>query len=61
MKNNYYHILKEIYKIKPKFKKDEKELIKVIEEIYSSKPDIKINENFKKNLLSKLSKKIIKK
>lgn len=61
MKNKYYLILKEIYKIDPKFKKDEKELLKIIEELYSSKPDVKINEDFKKDLLTKLSKRIIKK
>jgi Ca-activated chloride channel homolog len=59
MKRRYDLLLKEIYKIDPKMKKYENEILRIFEELSMSKPEIKIDEDFKKMLKMKLSEKIV--
>lgn len=55
MKNEIAKILNDLYGFDPKLKEREKELVILIEELVSSKPDTKFNKQFEKELLARLS------
>ena len=52
MNNKYGRILKDIYRMELGLKKDEQKLVEIIDEILKSKPDVEINEEFRKMLLT---------
>ena len=54
MKKNTQSILKDLYKLDPELKKQEKKLIKLIEKLLSAKPDLKINSEFARMLRVRL-------
>lgn len=47
-------IFEELYEIDPAFREREEELIKTIEKLVASKPDVKMDEDFKQTLKTKL-------
>jgi hypothetical protein len=51
-------ILYELYDIDPSFREKEAELVKIIEKLFSSRPDVKMDEDFKRKLKTELLKKI---
>ncbi|MCF7794883.1 hypothetical protein K9M50_00790 [Patescibacteria group bacterium] len=53
-KNKIDKILQDLYKIDPELKKQEKELIKIIKKLLASKPEVKIDQSFVKDLRKKL-------
>ncbi len=52
--NEIQNILEDLYKIDDNFKKYEKELIKIINELLVSRPDTKFDQNFRMELRTKL-------
>lgn len=59
MKNNINQILEELYKKDPSLKEKENIIIPIIQTMIDIKPDIQIDENFKKQLKTKINEEII--
>jgi len=54
MNKNIKEILEELYIMDPSLKEKEKQLEKIISKMLMIKPDVKIDENFKKELRKKI-------
>lgn len=56
MSHKYHNILEELYTLEPNLKTREKELISLIERMLSVRPDVEINDDFRRELRSEVLK-----